>query len=54
MTVTAPATATIGATGAIGLSFDAGLATGTKYLGSVVYGGASGMPNPTIVRFDKP
>jgi len=54
MTVTAPATATLAGTGAIGLSFDAGLAAGTKYLGSVVYGGASGMPNPTIVRFDKP
>ena len=54
MTVTAPATATLGTTGAIGLSFDAGLAAGTKYLGSVAYGGAAGMPNPTIVRFDKP
>ena len=54
MTVTAPATATLGATGAIGLSFDAGLVAGTKYLGSIVYGGAAGMPNPTIVRFDKP
>jgi subtilisin family serine protease len=49
MTVTAPASATIGVTGDIGLSFS-GLATGTKYLGSVVYGGAAGMPNPTIVR----
>ena len=29
-----------------------GLTTGTKYLGSVAYGGASGMPNPTIVRVD--
>jgi hypothetical protein len=53
MTVTAPATATIGATGAIGLSFS-GLAAGTKYLGSVVYGGAAGMPSPTIVRVDVP
>lgn len=51
MTVTAPATATIGATGAVNLSF-AGLAAGTKYLGSVAYGGAAGMPNPTIVRVD--
>jgi hypothetical protein len=49
MTVSAPASATIGGTGAINLSFS-GLATGTKYLGSVAYGGASGMPNPTIVR----
>ncbi len=48
MTVTAPAAATIGVTGAINLSFS-GLAAGTKYLGSVAYGGAAGMPNPTIV-----
>ena len=51
MTVTAPATATIGATGTISLSFS-GLTAGTKYLGSVAYGGAAGMPNPTIVRVD--
>ena len=51
MSVTAPASATLGATGTIDLSFS-GLDTGTKYLGSVVYGGASGMPNPTIVRVD--
>ncbi len=51
MTVTAPATATIGATGTIGLAFS-GLTTGTKYLGSVVYGGATGLPSPTIVRVD--
>jgi hypothetical protein len=48
MTVTAPAAATIGGTGAINLTFS-GLTPGTKYLGSVAYGGASGMPNPTIV-----
>jgi len=51
MTVVAPASATIGATGAINLSFN-GLTAGTKYLGSVAYSGASGMPNPTIVRID--
>jgi hypothetical protein len=51
MAVTAPASATVGTTGTIGLSFS-GLATGTKYLGSVAYSGASGMPNPTIVRVD--
>jgi hypothetical protein len=51
MTVTAPASATQGATGAIDLSFS-DLASGTKYLGSVVYGGAAGMPSPTIVRVD--
>lgn len=53
MTVSAPASATIGSTGAINLTFS-GLAAGTKYLGSVVYGGATGMPNPTIVRVDVP
>jgi subtilisin family serine protease len=51
MTVTAPASATFGTTGAINLSFS-GLAAGTKYLGSVAYSGVSGMPNPTIVRVD--
>ena len=51
MTVSAPATATIGSIGAINLSFS-GLTPGVKYLGSVVYGGASGMPSPTIVRID--
>jgi len=51
MTVTAPANAVIGQTGTINLSFS-GLAAGTKYLGSIVYGGAAGMPSPTIVRVD--
>ena len=51
MTVSAPASATLGATGAINLSFS-GLAAGTKYLGSVAYAGATGMPSPTIVRVD--
>jgi hypothetical protein len=53
MTVTAPATATTGETGTIGLSFN-GLAPGTKYLGSVAYGdGVNPLPvNPTIVRVD--
>jgi subtilisin family serine protease len=53
MTVTAPASATLGTTGAVNLSFS-GLTVGTKYLGSVAYSGASGMPNPTIVRVDTP
>jgi len=53
MTVSAPATAVTGGTGTISLSFS-GLAAGTKYLGSVAYSGASGMPNPTIVRVDTP
>ncbi|HEY9078106.1 MAG TPA: S8 family serine peptidase [Anaerolineaceae bacterium] len=51
MTVSAPAAATIGTTGAINLSFT-GLTAGTRYLGSVAYSGAAGMPNPTIVRVD--
>jgi hypothetical protein len=53
MTVTAPAGAVIGATGTIALAFN-GLAPATKYLGSVVYAGAVGLPNPTIVRVDTP
>ena len=53
MTVTAPTSATIGTTGAISLALS-GLAAGTKYLGSVAYDGAAGMPNPTIVRVDTP
>jgi hypothetical protein len=51
MTVAAPPSATQGASGSIDLSFS-GLAAGTKYLGSVAYGGVAGMPNPTIVRVD--
>ncbi len=53
MTVSAPAAATIGDPGTIDLTFN-GLVSATKYLGSVAYGGASGMPNPTIVRVDVP
>ena len=54
MTLTAPASATLGATGAINLTFS-GLSPATKYLGSVAYtGSVSGMPNPTIVRVDTP
>jgi hypothetical protein len=48
MTVAAPVAATTGGTGAINLSFS-GLTAGTRYLGSVAYSGATGMPNPTIV-----
>ncbi len=51
MTVTAPASATLGGTGTVTLAFS-GLTAGTKYLGSVAYSGAAGMPNPTIVRVD--
>ncbi len=53
MSVSAPASATIGATGAINLTFS-GLAPATKYLGSVAYSGSAGLPNPTIVRVDTP
>ena len=53
MTVVAPASAVIGQSGAITVS-TSGLAAATKYLGSVVYSGATGMPNPTIVRIDTP
>ena len=52
MTVTAPSSATLGASGTINLTFS-GLTAGTKYLGSVAYSGAEGMPNPTIIRIDK-
>jgi subtilase family protein/fibronectin type III domain protein/PA domain-containing protein/peptidase inhibitor I9 len=51
MAVTAPPSATQGATGTITLTFN-GLTAGTKYLGSVAYGGTAGLPNPTIVRVD--
>jgi subtilisin family serine protease len=53
MTVSAPASASTGVTGAINLTFS-GLAPATRYLGSVAYGGVAGMPNPTIVRVDTP
>jgi hypothetical protein len=51
MIVTAPASATTGATDAINLTFS-GLTAGTKYLGSVAYSGVTGLPSPTIVRVD--
>jgi hypothetical protein len=53
MTVSAPASATLGTSGTISLTFS-GLSSGTKYLGSVAYSGTAGMPNPTIVRVDTP
>jgi subtilisin family serine protease len=51
MSVAAPAEATTGGSGAIALAF-AGLTPGRKYLGSVAYGGTTGLPAPTIVRVD--
>jgi subtilisin family serine protease len=53
MTVSAPAAAVSGTNGTINLTFS-GLAPGTKYLGSVAYGGAAGLPNPTIVSVTTP
>lgn len=53
MTVSAPASATIGTIGTINLTFS-GLMPGIKYLGSVAYSGIAGLPNPTIVRVDPP
>jgi hypothetical protein len=53
MTVTAPVSAVLASSGAINLTFS-GLAPATKYLGSIEYTGAAGMPNPTIVRVDTP
>ena len=53
MTVSAPANAVQSATGTITIG-TSGLAPATRYLGSVVYGGAAGMPAPTIVRIDTP
>ncbi len=53
MAVAAPPAATQGTTAAINLTFS-GLASGTKYLGSVAYDGITGLPNPTIVRIDTP
>jgi hypothetical protein len=49
MTVSAPTSATTGASGNIGLAFT-GLTAGLRYLGSVVYGGDPAVPGPTIVR----
>ncbi len=49
MTVTAPASAATGQTGTIGIT-TSGLTAGTKYLGSVAYGGTTDLPPPTIVR----
>jgi hypothetical protein len=51
MVVAAPAAAVLGEKGTITLEFS-DLTAGTKYLGSVVYSGTAGLPNPTIVRVD--
>jgi hypothetical protein len=51
MTVSAPASATIGTTGVVNLTFT-GLAPATKYMGSVAYTGVT--TNPTVVNVDTP
>ena len=53
MAVSAPASATLGGTGEVSLSFS-GLAAATKYLGSVSFTGSDAMPAPTVVRVDTP
>jgi hypothetical protein len=53
MAVSAPTSATVGTSGTITLTFS-GLASGTKYLGSVAYGGDASSTAPTIVRVDTP
>ena len=53
MAVTAPASASLGTSGTIGLTFS-GLGPATRYLGSVAYSGTAGMPNPTIVSVSTP
>lgn len=52
LTVTAPTSASTGDKGTVKLDVSA-LGSG-KWLGSVAYTGADGMPNPTIVRVDVP
>ena len=53
MAVAAPGTAALGGSGTIGLTFN-GLEPATRYLGSVAYGGAAGMPSPTSVAVTTP
>jgi hypothetical protein len=53
MAVSAPTTATTGASATIGLTFSR-LTPGTKYLGSVAYDdGVNEIATPTIVRVDR-
>ena len=53
MSVTAPASASIGATGQVSLGFT-GLNPGTRYTGAVSYAGSSGLPSPTLLRITTP
>ena len=52
MTVTEPAAATLGGVGTVTISFT-GLEDATRYLGAIVYTGATGMPR-TIVTINTP
>jgi hypothetical protein len=52
MTVAAPVTATLGETGTITVTPDPALPAG-RWLGSVLYSGATGLPAPTIVSVTK-
>lgn len=52
MTVSVPSTAKLNGKGTVQLKFSK-LGKTQRYLGSVAYGGASGMPQPTIVRVDR-
>jgi subtilisin family serine protease len=51
MAISAPATATTGGTGSVGVSFSS-LTAGTKYLGAVDYNDGSSVIGSTIVRVD--
>ncbi|MES2635403.1 MAG: S8 family peptidase [Pseudomonadota bacterium] len=51
MTVSAATPVTLGTTGTVTVT-PGSLAAGKRWLGSVVYGGPSGLPNPTIIRID--
>jgi hypothetical protein len=52
MSVVAPKSATLGATEKVALEFSK-LSKGVRYLGSVAYDGATGMPPPTLVRVQR-
>jgi hypothetical protein len=51
MTVSAPG-ATSGTSGTVTVT-TSGLVAGKRYLGSVVYGGTTNLPPPTIIRINK-
>jgi len=53
MVISAPANAVLGVTDHLSLSFN-GLAPSSRYLGSIVYSGAAGMPAPTSISVETP